>query len=159
MFFFAPLTCITRCSMWIESASFPLKWRQEATQLLICRTCCWSDAIKHSSTWLIQYFHQANGRGEKGLLFYAGIIILCYFRLHPVRAIPLKKLHKKCPRYVDNVFSSGTYLCSKKHYNPVFHFWFLSSSFGEKSDQSWDTRGQSPWYLGFHGNCGLFVKT
>ena len=29
------------------------------------------------------------------------IIVLC---LHPVRAIPLKKLHKKCLRYVDNVF-------------------------------------------------------
>ena len=43
------------------------------------------------------------------------IIVLCYFRLHPARAIPLKKLHKKCLRYVDNLFSSGTYLCSKEH--------------------------------------------
>ena len=48
----------------------------------------------------------------------------CYFRLHPGRAIPLKKLHKNCPRYVDSVFSSGTFKEA------------LKPSLPKKSDQS-----------------------
>ena len=84
----------------------------------------------------------------------------CYFRLHPARDIPLKKLHKNCPRYVDSVFSSGTIYVQRITMEPSLPFLILSSSFGKKNQTKAGVQGDSPRYpmvpLGFHGNCGLF---
>ena len=73
----------------------------------------------------------------------------CYFRLHPARDIPLKKLHKNCPRYVDSVFSSGTIYVQRITIEPSLPFLILSSSFGKKIRPKLGYKGTVqgiPWY-------------